>query len=148
MVLMVSLVVGHQISGQTDEPYPVEEVFDSYRPVDVYHCSEACSSMPPPCASCPPSWNIRDYLSSACLLPRMSLRGAHAHFLLAVRDHIVDSLCISSLKSSNALQKIPGGFVFRGSRVLGEWGAGWNELLDNRSLKASMVHLHLTSTGI
>src|SRR5258708_7560066 len=148
MVLMVSLVVGHQISGQTDEPYPVEEVFDSYRPVDVYPCSEACSSMPRPCASCPACGNMRVYLWSDCLLPRMSLRGAHALFLLAVRDHIVDSLCISSLKSSNALQKIPGGFVFRGSRVLGEWGAGWNELLDNRSLKASMVHLHLTSTGI
>ncbi|KAF8334975.1 uncharacterized protein EI90DRAFT_3153135 [Cantharellus anzutake] len=125
-----------------------EEAFDSYRPVDVYPCSEACSSMPRPCASCPPSWNIRDYLSSACLLPRLSLRSAHAHFLLAVRDHIIDSLCISSLKSSNTLQKIPGGFIFRGSRTLGEWGTGWNGQSDSQPLKASMVHLHLTATGI
>lgn len=100
----------------------------SFKPQDLYPCSQACSSLLAACPSClkqsiPTMSHNSDPISThtpsqfasssastqprdpACLLPRKPLRKAYSHFLDAVRARLIDDVVLASIRGKNNINE-------------------------------------------
>ncbi|KAA1465922.1 hypothetical protein DENSPDRAFT_862140 [Dentipellis sp. KUC8613] len=143
----------------------------TFTPGDVYPCSPACAMQRKPCPTCripdsgpvpstPDTSSSSPTSPSSRYLPRIPLRPVLASFLRAVRERLIDDLCMQEGDTGKGKERqrrmcrLKDGFVLfppsAGARISEavDWGMGWEHNASNRPLVHCTLHLYLTSTRI
>ncbi|KAF7799121.1 hypothetical protein EIP86_010351 [Pleurotus ostreatoroseus] len=133
----------------------------SFAVAGLYPCSASCAGQVDPCPACikvtdgtfTGAHASASQPSSACLLPRTSLRRLLTQFLEALRDRLIEDVTRSGPAKQDrgrSAVRLNDGFLLKPlfTSSPNEWGTGW----DHRSIQRTLVHcqlqLQLTSSRI
>ena len=120
-----------------------------FAPSALYPCSSECAELTNPCSSCTNmvsgSSTVRGDrstpLSSSTLFPRLPLRTVYTLFIDAVRDRLIDDICIGAHRPpeynatahvqiqgrSCAATRLGRGFLSNGNHIYPTWSCGWEQ---------------------
>ena len=109
-----------------------------FTPSSLYPCSRECAQLSTPCsASCSgsafTSSTANASFGSAVVCPRKSLRQVYSLFVDAIRDRLIDDICVphDNVQDAGLLRmpratRLGHGFVSSPEYVHSLWGFGWD----------------------
>ena len=126
-----------------------------FTPSALYPCSSECAELVNPCSSCTNtlsnSFTVRGdrstVSSSATLFPRLPLRAAYTLFIDAVRDRLIDDICVGLYRPleenttgihvqvqgrPSAATRLGRGFLSNRDYIYPTWGCGWEQRSHSR----------------
>ncbi|KAF8508668.1 mediator complex subunit 13 C-terminal-domain-containing protein [Hysterangium stoloniferum] len=117
-----------------------------FNPSGLYPCSAECAKLPLPCLACTASASS----SPTTLLPRIPLRRIYSLFIDAVRDRLIDDICIQSQSNENkgvtGASKLTSnpvrlgcGFLAAEQCVAPLWGGSWERQAQARQVSSIYV---------
>ena len=131
-----------------------------FTPSALYPCSLECAKLSDPCSCCTSMLSNNSAVhgdtfpssSFSILFPRLSLRTIYTLFIDAVRDRLIDDICIGpyhppeehtiathvqGLGRSSGATRLGRGFLTNSDPVFPTWGYGWEQ----RSHARFVIHL-------